>query len=243
MKKVFCLIVALLLTALVITEICLLINKPNTKIEVQSQKVQNLVINEIIEENIIEELPNGVEIEVIPEEEVGEEEIPQEEIKMYTTSKVNIREGAGTDFNILKTVDPNYEVIKIGDEEDWSIILDEDNICYIKTSLLSNTKVEIKSVVNVETLGVYTLTGYCPCAQCCGKTNGITASGAKATSNHTIAAPSNFKFGTQIEINGIVYTVEDRGGAIKGNRLDVYFDTHQEALNFGKRKAEIKILN
>ena len=79
--------------------------------------------------------------------------------------------------------------------------------------------------------------------QCCGKTNGITASGAKATANHTIAAPSTFAFGTKVVINGITYTVEDRGGAIQGNRIDIYMNSHQEALQWGVRYVDVEVLN
>ncbi|SEP74849.1 3D (Asp-Asp-Asp) domain-containing protein [Lachnospiraceae bacterium NE2001] len=88
-------------------------------------------------------------------------------------------------------------------------------------------------------LGQFLLTGYCPCVICCGKTDKVTASGAIATSNHTIAADSRYAFGTQMIINGQVYTVEDRGGAIQGNHIDVYFDTHSEALAFGKKYADV----
>jgi len=88
-------------------------------------------------------------------------------------------------------------------------------------------------------IGQFVLTAYCPCAICCGKTNGITASGKLATSNHTIATDKRFSFGTQLIINGQVYTVEDRGGAIQGNRIDVFFNTHQEALNFGRKTADV----
>ena len=88
-------------------------------------------------------------------------------------------------------------------------------------------------------LGVYKLTAYCGCSKCCGKSTGITASGVKAKANHTIAAPKNFAFGTKIEINGNIYVVEDRGGAIKGNKIDVYFSSHSEALNFGIKYKEI----
>lgn len=88
-------------------------------------------------------------------------------------------------------------------------------------------------------VGEFLLTGYCPCASCCDKIDGQTASGAYATSNHTIAADSRFDFGTELVIDGQVYTVEDRGGAIKGNRIDVFFDTHSEALDFGKKYVSI----
>lgn len=88
-------------------------------------------------------------------------------------------------------------------------------------------------------LGRFVLTGYCPCIICCGKTNGITASGTHAMPGHTIAADSRFAFGTKMIINGIVYTVEDRGGAIVGNHIDIFFQTHQEAVNFGKQVADV----
>lgn len=91
-----------------------------------------------------------------------------------------------------------------------------------------------------ECLGTYLTTGYCPCAACCGKTNGITASGTVARTNHTIAADTGvLPFGTQVVINGKVYTVEDRGGAIRGNRIDIYFGSHQEALNYGKQTVRV----
>lgn len=84
-------------------------------------------------------------------------------------------------------------------------------------------------------------TAYCACAKCCGKSDGITASGTYATQGRTIAAPSTYAFGTEIEINGNVYVVEDRGGAIKGNRIDIFFDSHSEANNYGRRTVEGKV--
>lgn len=90
-----------------------------------------------------------------------------------------------------------------------------------------------------EYLGTFTITAYCPCAKCCGKTNGRTASGKIATAGHTVAASSQFAFGTQLVIGGKVYTVEDRGGAIKGNRIDIFFASHQAALNFGRKTMKV----
>ena len=84
-------------------------------------------------------------------------------------------------------------------------------------------------------------TAYCACSACCGKSDGITASGTYATAGRTIAAPSNYAFGTEIEINGNIYVVEDRGGAIKDNRIDIFFDSHSEANNYGRRTAEGKV--
>ena len=85
-------------------------------------------------------------------------------------------------------------------------------------------------------------TAYCPCMQCCDKTDGITASGTKATEGRTIAVdPNVIPFGTEVIINGHTYIAEDKGGAIKDNRIDVYFDSHQDALEFGVQYADVLI--
>lgn len=91
--------------------------------------------------------------------------------------------------------------------------------------------------------------GYCPCVECTFYGDGITASGTKATAKRTIAASSSYSFGTEFYIpyfrnqsNRGIFVVEDRGGAIKGNRIDIYFDTHQEALNFGRRTLKVYVL-
>ena len=98
----------------------------------------------------------------------------------------------------------------------------------------------LPSVVSAKSLGYYTVTAYCPCRKCCGKwANGITASGVYATPDHTIAAPKSFKFGQKLMINGNTYVVEDRGGSIKGRKLDIYFSDHRSALRFGKQKLEV----
>ena len=125
-------------------------------------------------------------------------------------------------------------VVIIDKEEILENTIEEE---IIETSPEGETELEQENIdMNLEYLGIYTLTAYCSCEECCGKSDGITASGVKARPNHTIAAPSEFAFGTKLMINGIEYTVEDRGGAIKDKRIDVYFDSHQEAINFGKQK-------
>ena len=88
---------------------------------------------------------------------------------------------------------------------------------------------------------LFRASAYDDCYSCCGKTDGITASGVKATANHTIAAPPEYAFGQEIEIEGITYVVEDRGGAIKGDKIDIFFDTHEEAQAFGVQWVEGKV--
>lgn len=76
-------------------------------------------------------------------------------------------------------------------------------------------------------LGRFYVTGYDICYECCGKIDGITASGTYATVGRTIAAPSGIPFGTTLYIDGIgERVVEDRGGLVTGNRLDVLCVNH-----------------
>ena len=89
---------------------------------------------------------------------------------------------------------------------------------------------------------------YCACTQCCGKSNGITSSGAKATAWYTLAAGKSYPIGTIIYIpalsnkpNGGWFVVQDRGGAISNNKLDVFCSTHNEALQFGRKNLECYI--
>lgn len=90
----------------------------------------------------------------------------------------------------------------------------------------------------------FVITAYCPCVKCCGKNDGITASGVKAEQGVTVAMDKSIPFGTIIYIDDIgERVVQDRGGAIKGNRIDLYFSDHQSALIFGRQTKEVTILN
>lgn len=103
-------------------------------------------------------------------------------------------------------------------------------------------------------LGTFKLTAYCSCKKCCGKyadnrpvdENGneivYTASGARAEAGVTIAVdPRVIPYGSQVQINGHTYIAQDTGGNIKKSRIDVYFDDHQAAWDFGVQYAEVFI--
>ena len=101
---------------------------------------------------------------------------------------------------------------------------------------------EPESEPELRSLGRFKLTAYCACSKCCGKSDGITASGTKAKQGRTIAVdPKQIPYGTKVVINGHTYVAEDCGGSIKQNRIDVFFDSHEEAWNFGEQYAEVFI--
>lgn len=90
------------------------------------------------------------------------------------------------------------------------------------------------------------VTAYCPCPKCCGQYGWgyRTASGHKIKAgDRFVAAPKNYKFGTMIDVPGYgKVPVLDRGGAIKGNRLDVYFDDHKTALQWGVKYLKVEVI-
>ncbi len=89
-------------------------------------------------------------------------------------------------------------------------------------------------------LGTFKLTAYDACLICCGKTDGITATGTHATVGRTIAVdPDIIPYGSRVMIGDHVYVAEDCGGLIKGKKIDIYMNTHQEALQFGVKQAEV----
>ena len=102
--------------------------------------------------------------------------------------------------------------------------------------------------------GTYTITAYCPCERCCGQWSNPeeprTASGTIAAAGRTVGADWDMlPAGTVIEIEGVgERVVEDRpaGWIVEkygGRILDLYCESHEEALAFGKKEAKIWILN
>lgn len=177
-----------------------------------------------------------------------------EEIPFETITK-DVSNGSATTTNRVVQYGRNgkkqivYKItfkdeVEISREELSSEIIKEpvNKIVEVQTKTVTSRGSYIRTGTTTAQSGIYKVTAYCACAKCCGKTNGITASGVKATANHTIAAPSTFAFGTKVVINGTTYVVEDRGGAIQGNRIDVYMNSHEEALRWGVRYLQLDII-
>jgi 3D (Asp-Asp-Asp) domain-containing protein len=130
--------------------------------------------------------------------------------------------------------------IEIPSEE---VLLMEDEI--VSQDVLFDEFTEIKEAVEkVKTYEPYVITAYCPCEKCCGVRTGITASGTIATEGRTIAVDTNLiQYGTKIEIEGVdgIFIAEDCGGAVKGNRLDMFFNSHEKAVEWGRQIRNVYI--
>ena len=73
---------------------------------------------------------------------------------------------------------------------------------------------------------------------------GVTASGKKAKPGRTIAADTSlYPFGTKMNIPGYGWgVVGDRGGAIKGGKIDLFFRTHKQALKWGRKTLQVEVV-
>ena len=112
------------------------------------------------------------------------------------------------------------------------------------SSVLEGQPITVSADSVLRPLGNYRITHYCQCSICCGPwANGVTSTGATATTNRTIAVdPTQIPYGSKVVINGQVYVAEDCGGAIKGNRIDIYVGSHAEAEQRGLFYTEVYLL-
>ena len=123
----------------------------------------------------------------------------------------------------LPITEPTVEVVEVVESEPT------DNV---------ETEPIVEEVEEVEPI-IFKVTAYCPCKKCSDNWGRMTSTGVLATAGRTIAVdPRYIPYGTKIIINGNTYVAEDCGGAIKGNRIDIYFDSHQDASQFGVQYLE-----
>lgn len=145
-----------------------------------------------------EQTQDEIEIEIIPEEQLEAEIVDPSQYDpvpstVYTNTDVNMRNMPSMDGDIEDILSLNTELTKVGTNGDWTIVAGQDNRNhFVHSSCISTEKTEKEiriasrhAEVRSEeqkggSLGTYVLTAYCGCAKCCGKSNGITASGTHA---------------------------------------------------------------
>ncbi|HIE44196.1 MAG TPA: hypothetical protein EYP78_05315 [Candidatus Omnitrophica bacterium] len=107
------------------------------------------------------------------------------------------------------------------------------------------------------------VTAYCPCGKCCGwernwlgmpvynsgpskgkrKRIGITVDGTRARIGTIAADISKYPFGTRMYVPGYGWgVVHDTGSDIKRDHIDVFFPTHQQALNWGRKVLKVRVI-
>lgn len=133
---------------------------------------------------------------------------------------------------------------------------------YIETEVIGNTIKDVRTNVTnsinkiiedidnrpkLVSYGRFRLTAYCGCIECSEQYGTQTATGTTCKAGRTIAVdPKVIPYGTKvlIIIDGVAheYVAEDCGALIKGNDIDIYFDTHSETYQFGVRYANVFVI-
>jgi len=220
----------------------------NKKIVITNKSEQEVQIAKISESGIETSLDEILKSysPIIEKIVVEQEAIPYETItkdaSQGATDKKNKVIQSGEDG--IKEI--TYKVKYQNDEEIEKIKLSEqiikepvDKIVQIQKNI--TTSRSGSTVAGTGETKIFKVTAYCSCSKCCGKATGYTASGTRATAGRTVAASGQFAFGTKLIINGKQYTVEDRGGAIKGNKIDIYMDSHAQALAWGVKYLPVQV--
>ncbi|MCR4334560.1 MAG: 3D domain-containing protein [Patescibacteria group bacterium] len=95
-------------------------------------------------------------------------------------------------------------------------------------------------------LGIFKVTGYCNDKECTGKSPGdkgygITKSGKVAKWGMVATDSKVIPLGTKLKIEGFdtIFVSEDIGGVIRKNKIDIWFSSHQDALDFGRQKRKV----
>lgn len=160
----------------------------------------------------------------------------------YDEYRYQVDEISHNPYHLISYLTAKYQEFSFDQvKEELDELFQEQYTLTTKSS--TETVTETKTVKVGESLGTVVTSGYCNCVICCGKwSGGVTASGVKPTSNHTLAVDAKnpiVPLGTKVIMNGIEYTVEDTGNFAKyGVDFDVYYDTHLQALAHGHKKWE-----
>lgn len=220
------------------------VNTLSKLISIDSQIITDFKEQSTLLETLLVELDNKkAEAELLKED--NEKKLSSlEKIKQEQSSYVANLENELSELNKL-IANQEYtiaEEARIAEEErkakEAEKVIDTSNIPS-RGGYLEDSGKEKGS--NKRSLGTFKLTAYCPCSICTGKyAKGITSTGTRATANRTIAVdPKVIPYGSNVEINGNNYIAEDSGSAIKKYKIDIYFNTHSEALRFGIKYAEV----
>lgn len=183
-------------------------------------------------EKILDDVPNASSKE--PVIEPVEENIEQTYSVLYTTTSLNIRTGASADSGIYATVSTNTK-LEVSDNfivNGWKMIRYDNKDLYVNGKYLSDKPVEIKRVKSVQKVASNKLIGKFRITHYAGDT--ATSTGARPTVGRTIAVdPRVIPYGSRVIINGHTYIAEDCGGAIKGNKIDIFVGSESEAYRKG----------
>ncbi|MEK3952203.1 LysM peptidoglycan-binding and 3D domain-containing protein [Psychrobacillus sp. FSL K6-1464] len=187
---------------------------------------------------------------IYPSQQLKVEEAVQTYVVVTGDTLFNIAEKYNMTVNQLMTNNQlTSDLIKPGDKlvlDGAKVIQPKVSAATTTTSVTSNAPTsETKTPSSVEKELTMTATAYtASCAGC----SGITATGInlKANPNQKVISvdPTVIPLGSKVWVEGYGEAIAgDTGGAIKGNKIDIFIPTKQEALNWGRKTVKVKVLN
>lgn len=239
------------------------------KITISKATEEKIIVAEDIEsvstEEILGKYVTITEKIIVEQEEIPFETITKDVSKEGTETTDRVLQNGENGLKEIKYRVKYQDDVEIDRNVISETVIKEpiDKIIQISTKVTSrsairNSGISLEAVAaSVEgiTPKVVTLNASAYTASTCGKPvgssgYGITSSGSAAKSYYTVAAGSAYPIGTVVYIpyfasapNGGWFVVQDRGGAISNNRIDIYFDTVGECTQFGRRNLECYIYN
>ena len=225
----------------------------NNKITITNKSEQEVQIAKISESGIettLDEILKGyspiIEKIVVEQETIPYETITKDAAQGATDTKNKVIQ-QGEDgikeitYKVKYQNEEEIEKIKISEQ-----VVKEPVNRIVQVQVNATSRATTSRTASAHSAGgttkIFKVTAYCSCAKCCGgHATGYTSSGTKATAGRTVAASGQFSYGTKLLINGKEYTVEDRGGAVKGDKIDIYMNSHAEALAWGVKYLPVQI--
>ncbi|MDO4286596.1 MAG: SH3 domain-containing protein [Eubacteriales bacterium] len=164
---------------------------------------------------------------------------------VYSTLSLNVRSGPGTGYGIVTTMSKGQSATKIGVSGSWYQVKVNGKTGYVSSKYVTTSKPSTSSsstTNNTSSTGNQTYMGNFKLTFYAG--DGITASGRSPKVNHTIAADTSvLPMYSTVYIEGWgTYTVEDRGGAIKGKRIDIFVESNSVANKYGVKYANVYLV-
>ena len=164
------------------------------------------------------------------------------------STRANMRQMPSSDSTRLATLPIGAQVTLLGQTTDgYTMVQYNGMVGYVLDSCVTD-------IVDISRLGqepvLFTITAYCSCRICCGNYSpevtgreSRTSTGTIPQSGRTIAVdPTVIPYGTSVHIDGMGdYIAEDCGGMVDNNHIDVYFSTHEEAVQFGVQRRYVTI--
>ena len=202
----------------------------------------------VISSNKLTHNHKEVDVHEVTEEQITEDTIEQ---TLHTENYEQVEEPENDETEVIEimeenTIDTNLD--EVTNEAETKEVIEETTEAVVEETTEEATE-EVASLVS---LGKFKLTAYCSCIKCCGQYaanrpkdedgNDIVygSIGIRLIEGVSIAVdPNIIPYESEVIIDEHTYLAHDTGGKIKGNRIDVYFENHNEALKFGVRYAEV----